>query len=294
MFKNKKKSLKILDAQYHFRFLKQFTYQPISSWVHWKRANTLLYFGLPFTSQNKKCMRSPTDKPLHPCSSIEKILGNYFISNPKFNIKKTIKLLDFCLIFLAKHCKTSKCDEHHSDFTKENTWKSTKREWHPSDNIKRWETGPSSSCQVARQKSTTGSLTHLGGLLPLHFTVRWLNQQLGGLRHSGCGLSATRPVQTFRQWDISGQTPAVPYIQCGVRLGRVTTAHCARACVCARVCQVLTTLFFFLKCRYANTWWSESNQLKTDQNWELISHKKILLQMREFSIYTMDPWYENN
>lgn len=30
----KKKSLKILDAQYHFRFLKQFTYQPISSWVH--------------------------------------------------------------------------------------------------------------------------------------------------------------------------------------------------------------------------------------------------------------------
>lgn len=68
MFKNKKKSLKILDAQYHFRFLKQFTYQPISSWVHWKRANTLLYFGLPFTSQNKKCMRSPTDKPLHPCS----------------------------------------------------------------------------------------------------------------------------------------------------------------------------------------------------------------------------------
>lgn len=208
--------------------------------------------------------------------------------------KKTIKLLDFCLIFLAKHCKTSKCDEHHPDFTKDNTWKSTKREWHPSDNIKRWETGPSSSCQVARQKSTTGSLTHLGGLLPLHFTVRWLNQQLGGLRHSGCGLSATRPVQTFRQRDISGQTPAVPYIQCGVRLGRVTTAHCARACVCARVCQVLTTLFFFLKCRYANTWWSESNQLKTDQNWELISHKKTLLQMREFSIYTMDPWYENN
>lgn len=76
--------------------------------------------------------------------------------------KKTIKLLDFCLvIFLAKHCKTSKCDEHHPDFTKDNTWKSTKREWHPSDNIKRWETGPSSSCQVARQKSTTGSLTHL-------------------------------------------------------------------------------------------------------------------------------------
>lgn len=160
------------------------------------------------------------------------------------------------------------------------------REWHPSDNIKRWETGPSSSCQVARQKSTTGSLTHLGGLLPLHFTVRWLNQQLGGLRHSGCGLSATRPVQTFRQRDISGQTPAVPYIQCGVRLGRVTTAHCARACVCARVCQVLTTLFFFLKCRYANTWWSESNQLKTDQNWELISHKKnIITNERILHIY---------
>lgn len=160
----------------------------------------------------------------------------------------------------------------------------TDRVWHPSDNKERRGTEPSSSCRVARQKSTTGSLTHLGGLLPLHFTVRRLNQQLGGLRHSGRCLSATRPVQTFRQRDISGQTPAVPYIQCGVRLGRVTTAHCAWACVCARVCQVLTTLFFFVKCRYANTRWSKSNQLKTDQNWEFISHKKLLLQMREFSI----------
>lgn len=73
-------------------------------------------------------------------------MGNYFILNLKFNIKKIIKFLDFCLIFFVKYCKISKCNEYYLDFIKDNIWKFIKREWYFSDNIKRWEIGLSSSC----------------------------------------------------------------------------------------------------------------------------------------------------
>lgn len=122
---------------------------------------------------------------------------------------------------------------------------------------------PSNRRWIATQKSTTNTQTHLSGLeTPLHFVVRRRNQQLGSLWHSGRGLCVTKAIQTLRVRDISGQRPAVPHVQWGVRLGGVTTPDWARSCVCARVCQVLTTLFFFVKCRYADTWRSKSNQLK--------------------------------
>lgn len=50
-----------------FTFLSNLRINPSRLGYTEKEQNTSLYFGLPFTSQSKRGVRSPTDKTLHPC-----------------------------------------------------------------------------------------------------------------------------------------------------------------------------------------------------------------------------------